>query len=98
MIIVLASVGIGAGHLPQALVLGREHCARSRLEPGCLSHGVHQDADDESRLVFVERWADMAALQQHFAVPASRAFVKALSALAAAPAEMTIYEATPRSG
>jgi quinol monooxygenase YgiN len=30
------------------------------------------------RLVFVEQWADRAALSAHFAVPASRDFVRAL--------------------
>jgi hypothetical protein len=47
------------------------------------------------RLVFVERWADAAALQAHFRVPASRRFVEALTALAVAPPSMQLYGATP---
>jgi quinol monooxygenase YgiN len=43
--------------------------------------------------VFVERWADRAALAAHFQVPASRAFVKALSALASGAPELQVYEA-----
>ncbi len=35
------------------------------------------------RLVFFEQWADRAALLAHFAVPASRDFVRALQPLAA---------------
>lgn len=95
MIIVLARVAIQPGHLPQALALSRQHVARSRAEPGCLAHAVHHDSEDPQRLVFVERWADRAALAAHFKVPASRAFVKALSALATAPPELHVYQATP---
>jgi quinol monooxygenase YgiN len=46
------------------------------------------------RLVFVERWADRNALLAHFAVPASRDFVKALQPLAAASTTLEIYDAT----
>jgi quinol monooxygenase YgiN len=94
MIIVLGSVTVRADGLEQALALSREHVARSRTEPGCVAHAVHQDVDAPLRLVFVEQWTDRAALQQHFLVPASRAFVKALGALAIGAPAMAIYDAT----
>lgn len=93
MIIVLGSVRVQAEHLSQALTLSREHVARSLLEPGCLSHGVHQDAGDPLHLVFVERWSDLAALHQHFAVPASRSFVRVLATISTAPPSIEIYDA-----
>ena len=65
---------------------------RSRTEPGCIAHAVHRDAENPLRLVFVEEWADRAALLAHFAVPASRAFVKAAAACAAAAPAMSLYE------
>jgi quinol monooxygenase YgiN len=47
------------------------------------------------RLVFIEQWTDRAALLAHFAVPASRNFVRALQPLAAAAAAtIEIYDAT----
>jgi quinol monooxygenase YgiN len=46
------------------------------------------------RLVFIEQWADRAALQAHFAVPVSRNFVRALQPLAAAATTIEIYDAT----
>ena len=94
MILVLGSVVMREGCLEQALALSREHVARSRTEPGCIAHAVHQDVENPQRLVFVEQWSDRAALQQHFIVPASRAFAKALSALASEAPSMTLYEAT----
>lgn len=93
MIIVLGSVCVAAGEIESALATSQAHVARSRAEPGCLEHGVSIDADAENRLVFVERWASREALEAHFAVPESRAFVKALGAIAVSAPSMKIYEA-----
>jgi quinol monooxygenase YgiN len=71
------------------------HVQRSRTEPGCLSHGVHRDVENPLRLVFVERWADRAALDRHFAVPASNEFVRAISRLTVTPPTISIFEAKP---
>lgn len=94
MILVVGRVLVRQECLPQALQLSLVHVSRSRAEPGCVSHSVHQDAENSSRLVFVEEWADHASLQQHFKVAESRAFAKELSALATEPASMVIYNAT----
>jgi len=93
MIIVLGSVVVRDGEVAKALALSQEHVARSRGEPGCLAHAVHLDSENPLRLVFVEQWSDRAALDAHFEVPASRAFVKALSRLGSAPPNIAIYEA-----
>lgn len=94
MIMVIGRILVREGSLSQALQLSLEHVARSRAEPGCVSHSVHQDAENSMRLVFVEEWADQAALQQHFKVAESRVFAEALSALASEPPSMVIYNAT----
>lgn len=93
MIIVTGSITAREGRFDEALALSREHVARSRGEPGCLSHAVHLDADHPRRLVFFEEWSDMAALQEHFAVPASRAFAQGVAALAEEPPRLKLYEA-----
>ena len=97
MIVVLGSVVAREAHLNEALALSHEHVARSRTEPGCLSHEVHQDAENAYRLVFVERWESKEAVWVHFKVPASVAFVKALTSLAAETPSIDIYEAKPIS-
>jgi quinol monooxygenase YgiN len=97
VIIVLGAARIRDGEIDRALAVSREHVERSRAEPGCIEHGVHRDAEDPHRLVFVEKWSDAEALRRHFQVPASRAFVKALASLAAAPPSMAIYEASEAS-
>jgi len=94
MILVLGHVTARPEHFAEVLSLSREHVERSRAEPGCIAHAVHRDTENPLRLVFVEKWSDMAALQQHFRVPASREFGKALAALAAESPGLEIHEAS----
>ena len=93
MIIITGSATIRPEHFDEALKLGVEHSARSRAEPGCIAHNCQVDAENPQRIVFVEEWADMAAVKTHFAVPASGEFVRKLGGWAEGPPEMAIYEA-----
>ena len=94
MIVVTGSVTARPDSFDQVRKLSLEHVRRSRGEPGCISHAVHVDCENPLRLVFFEQWADRAALLNHFAVPASRDFVKSLQSLAAAATTIELYEAT----
>src|SRR3954447_22539172 len=94
MIVVTGSVTARQDSFDEVRALSLEHVQRSRLEPGCISHAVHVDCENALRLVFFEQWADRAALLNHFAVPASRAFVKSLHSLAADATSIDLYEAT----
>jgi quinol monooxygenase YgiN len=94
LIIVTGSVTTQPHRLDEAVRVSLEHVRRSRTEPGCLLHSVHQDVEDPRRLVFLEHWEDLDALTAHFAVPESLAFVTALSELATERPAMDIYEAT----
>ena len=73
-----------------------EHCLthvrRSRTEPGCVLHSVHRDVENHHRFVFLEQWESRAAPDQHFEVPESIAFVKAVRALAVDATKMQIFE------
>ncbi|GAC1607701.1 MAG: hypothetical protein NVS3B26_01870 [Mycobacteriales bacterium] len=97
MILVTGSITSMPGAYDVVMRLSLEHVHRSRLEPGCLSHAVHIDAEEPLRLVFVERWANQDALHAHFGVPASREFVEAVGPLAAGPPTLEIYDVTPKS-
>jgi quinol monooxygenase YgiN len=94
MIVVTGSVTAREDSFDQVRQLSLEHVLRSRQEPGCISHAVHVDCEDPVRLVFIEQWADRAALLAHFAVPASRDFVRALQPLAASATTLELYDAT----
>ena len=95
MIIVTGTVHARADALPEVLAAALEHVRRSRTEPGCLLHSVHQSAEDPTRVGFLEHWADRDALSTHFAQPGSRAFVQAIAGLAVERPTLEIYEATP---
>ena len=94
MIVVTGSVTARQDSLSEVSRLSLKHVHRSRAENGCISHAVHIDCENPLRLVFIEQWADRAALMAHFAVPASRDFVRALQPLAAASPTLEIYDAT----
>jgi quinol monooxygenase YgiN len=94
MILVVGRIVVQEDRLDDALASSLEHVERSRAEPGCISHDVHQDVEDPRRIVFVERWTDSAALARHFAVPASGAFVRTIGALATEPPSIAIYKAS----
>ena len=94
MIVVTGSVTARPETFEEVKKLSLEHVHRSRSEPGCISHAVHVDCESPLRLVFIEQWADRAALLAHFAVPASRDFVRSLQPLAAAASTIELYDAT----
>ncbi|PKO76009.1 MAG: antibiotic biosynthesis monooxygenase [Betaproteobacteria bacterium HGW-Betaproteobacteria-15] len=93
MIIILGSVNVRDGKLSKALEISQAHVDRSRLEPGCIEHGVHLDSENKNKLVFVERWESMDLLRAHFAVPESSAFAKAMAALSIEPPSIALYSA-----
>lgn len=95
MVIVTGSVHARPDAIDEVLALSLEHVRRSRTEPGCLLHSVHQDVEDPLHVVFLEHWADEAVLTVHFGVPASADFVTRLADLTDGRPAIQIYEATP---
>ncbi|MEO9601408.1 antibiotic biosynthesis monooxygenase [Parasphingorhabdus sp.] len=92
MIIITGTVSTAFAASPDDIVaLCIEHSARSRAEPGCISHNVHVDCEDTTRLFFHEIWQDEAAVSAHFAVPESQDFVKRLTTLIGERPEMQMY-------
>ena len=69
IVIVTGDVVARPGAFDALFAETRAHSARSRTEPGCLSHDSFQDPDNPNRIVFVERWRDSQALQAHFKTP-----------------------------
>jgi len=92
MVVVTGAVLARVETVDEVRTLALTHVHRSRREPGCISHDVHIDVENPHRFVFVERWRDMAALRVHFLVPESRAFAKAIGALASERPYMEILD------
>ena len=95
MILVTGSLVAKPETLTELRQICMAHSARSRTEPGCLSHDVHIDCENPLRLVFLERWADLDALRVHFGRADARGFVKAARALAAGGSPVEILSTTP---
>lgn len=94
MILVLGSVVAQEARFNKALALSQEHVARSRAEPGCISHEVHRDVENPLRLVFVEQWQDQGALSAHFQLAESRAFAKDIAEVSSQPPSMSVFQAS----
>lgn len=73
------------------------HVARSRTEPGCLTHSVHVDCEEPLSLFFYEEWADRGALDTHFAQDGSHAFMAAVRELAAKSTRVRILPIVERA-
>jgi quinol monooxygenase YgiN len=93
MIIVTGSVVSNAENRSAIEAEGIAHCRRSRAEPGCIAHNCHYDVEDPARLVFVEKWADGAALLAHFALAESRDFAAKMRSLSTEPTTLEIFAA-----
>jgi quinol monooxygenase YgiN len=93
MILVTGSILAREDIFDEVLELSLEHVQRSRQEPGCISHAVHVDCQNPLRLFFFEQWTDELALRAHFAVPATRQFVKSLKDLTVETSGTEIYRA-----
>ncbi len=91
MIVVTGSVVAEPAYREEVRRLSLEHVHRSRTEPGCLLHSIHEDVELPNRFVFLEHWVDRASLDAHFHVPASIEFVTALGQLAAEPPTIDIH-------
>ena len=93
-IIVTGSVTGSEETMDALIAAALNHVRRSRTEPGCISHEVFRDVEEPNRLFLYERWADRAALDAHFAVPASGEFVRQLRGLATGDPTMHIATTT----
>lgn len=63
----------------------------TRAEPGCLGYAAHLHADDPRRVLFLERWADQAALDRHWASEHLAAFREFVAPRLAAVPELTFW-------
>lgn len=96
MLIVTGSVTARPETFDALLEAALAHVARSRAEPGCVSHSVHIDCENPMRLFFYEEWSDRPALDAHFAQPGSHDFMTAVRDLSAGSTRVKILPVAPR--
>ena len=64
----------------------------SRAEPGCLAYSYAMDVVQPGLIHVLERWADQAALEQHFASPHIRTWREAWPQLGITNRNLVLYE------
>jgi quinol monooxygenase YgiN len=66
--------------------------AAVRQEPGCLEYCAHVHAQDQTRVLFYERWQDQAALDVHGKAAALTGFRAAMEGRFAGPSELQFWK------
>ena len=69
MLFVIATLTIKPGTLDEVVAAATPCLEGTRKEEGCISYDLHVAVDDETKLVFVERWESREALKAHFSAP-----------------------------
>lgn len=94
-IIVIARVKARAEARETLITAAKTCIAETRKEAGCVSYDMHESVTDPGRFVFVEQWADRAALDAHMVAPHLAALLAAAGpCLAEAPIIEAIADGT----
>jgi quinol monooxygenase YgiN len=80
------------GHEPEVAEAIRACVGPTRREDGCRSYSPHNDLDQPSRFVFVERWDSQAALASHLKTPHFLAMAGAFETLLKSPLKVMILQ------
>ncbi len=77
MIHLIATLTIKPGSLGAVTKAVQPCIEATRKEDGCISYDLHVNVTDDTKLVFVERWENRAALDAHFRTPHLKAWREA---------------------
>jgi quinol monooxygenase YgiN len=65
-VVVTAEVRIVDGHETEAMEVLEQLCSETHdQDEGCLLYALHRVVGDPTRVVLIERWASIEALEQH---------------------------------
>ena len=91
MIVVVGRVSTDSGKRDELIKVGQAVAAASREEEGCINYRVYEDTERPNEFVFVEEWADQAALDRHFATEHIRVFMGAVMGTVVAPPDVKFH-------
>ena len=92
MILITGTVVVPDANRTEFIAAVTRHVTLSRTEPGCISHGFHEDVMSPGAFVFIERWRDMAAVKEHFAKDYSRETAALLRNLSTSSTGVEIHD------
>lgn len=73
-LVIVALVQARPGHEAALVKAQAELVAVARQQPGCLSYELHESLEQPGRVVFFERWRDLASWERHMRGPHLEAF------------------------
>ena len=91
MIVVVGKVRTDEARRDELVRISQDVARASREEEGCLGYRIFQDTEDPDAFVFVEEWADQAALDAHFRTPHIATFMGAMPGTLAAPPDVKFH-------
>jgi quinol monooxygenase YgiN len=91
MILITAKASVSPENRDAYLALADTQVLNSREEPGCLDYGYYEDAMAPGNFIFVEKWADQAALDFHFAQDYCLDFIKGVRKVSKAISSIDIH-------
>ena len=92
MIVVMAKVSVIPEKKQELLELAKPVMETTRKEEGCVSYVLLDNPYDPGGCMFVEEWADLAALQAHAAAPHIAQWRKDSRDLLTAKTTIKIYQ------
>lgn len=92
MVIVIAKVPVKPECKTALLDLAQGVMAATRAEEGCVSYTLLDNTYDPAQCVFVEEWANLAALQKHAASAHIAEWRKQSRELTAGRTAVTVYQ------
>ena len=92
MIVVVGRVRTDEERRDDLIRIGTAVAAASRAEEGCIAYSLYEDAETHNDFVFVEEWADDAALQAHFKTAHIAEFMRAIPEAIQWPPDVKFHE------
>ncbi len=81
----------------EAFMMAAQVCvAATRQEAGCLAYDIYESLTEPGTFVAVEQWENEAAIDAHFLLPHTTAFLETVVACVTAPPLIEEFEANER--
>ncbi|MDX1803048.1 MAG: putative quinol monooxygenase [Alcanivorax sp.] len=98
MIIVKGSIPVKETDQPQALALVQSLAKAARGDAGCLAYEVYLQADEPRVIMVWQQWANMDALETHFASEHVDAFLDAIPDMIDGDVTSSHFDVTHQNG
>ncbi|MCM3587760.1 antibiotic biosynthesis monooxygenase [Mesobacillus maritimus] len=97
MIILHADIKVKSEYRETFLEEARLVTKLSQAESGNISYHFYEDPENANSFVFVEKWKDEHAIQQHEETSHFKKFVQTIETLLSEPIHAELFEASPKN-